>query len=98
EAGAFLSEPHTIQRGDPRRAIAEAPVQLAGEVQTGAQEHFYLETQTSLAVPGEGGTLTVSCSTQHPSEVQAKVAEVLGCSRSLVVVEMPRMGGGFGGK
>ncbi|HLT30330.1 MAG TPA: xanthine dehydrogenase molybdopterin binding subunit [Myxococcaceae bacterium] len=97
-AGAFLSEPHTIQRGEPKRAIAEAPVQLAGEVRTGAQEHFYLETQASLVVPEEGGTLRIACSTQHPSEVQAKVAEVLGKPRSTVVVEVPRMGGGFGGK
>src|SRR5690606_34260343 len=97
-AGAFHSEPHTIQRGEPKRAIAEAPVQLAGEVRTGSQEHFYLETQASLAIPEEGGTLRIACSTQHPSEVQAKVAEVLGKPRSTVVVEVPRMGGGFGGK
>ena len=37
-------------------------------------------------------------STQHPSEVQEKVAEVLGLGRHLVTVEVPRMGGGFGGK
>ena len=40
----------------------------------------------------------VYSSTQHPSEVQAKVAEVLGIKRSDIVIEAPRMGGGFGGK
>ncbi|HGY55263.1 MAG TPA: xanthine dehydrogenase molybdopterin binding subunit, partial [Caldithrix abyssi] len=37
-------------------------------------------------------------STQHPSETQAVVAEVLGIRRSDVTVEVRRLGGGFGGK
>ena len=50
------------------------------------QEHFYLETHAALAVPGEDGEVPVWSSTQHPSEVQAKVAEVLGLPRHKVVV------------
>src|SRR6185436_6984019 len=37
-------------------------------------------------------------STQHPSEVQSAVAGVLGVSANKVVVQVPRLGGGFGGK
>jgi xanthine dehydrogenase small subunit len=37
-------------------------------------------------------------STQHPTEVQTATAEILGCDRSRIVVQVPRMGGGFGGK
>src|SRR5262245_27144234 len=40
----------------------------------------------------------VSSSTQHPSEVQMAVAHNLGLKFNEVVVECPRMGGGFGGK
>jgi xanthine dehydrogenase large subunit len=104
EAGAFLlgppgrKEPHTLQRGDVEAALAAAPVRLSGECSTGAQEHFYLETQAALAVPGEDGAVHLWSSTQHPTEVQAIVADVLGQARHLVVVEVPRMGGGFGGK
>jgi xanthine dehydrogenase large subunit len=97
-AGAFLSEPHTIRREDVGAALAAAPVRLSGECATGAQDHFYLETQVSLAVPGEDGAVHLWSSTQHPTEVQTLVAEVLGVGRQLVVVEVPRMGGGFGGK
>jgi xanthine dehydrogenase large subunit len=98
EAGSFLSEPHTIRRGEPDAALAAAPVRLSGDCMTGAQDHFYLETQVSLAVPGEDEAVHLWCSTQHPSEVQAIVAGVLGVGRHQVVVEVPRMGGGFGGK
>ena len=37
-------------------------------------------------------------STQHPSEVQNVVAHVLHLPMNKVVVQSPRMGGGFGGK
>src|SRR5207249_800882 len=50
------------------------------------------------AYPGEAGQMTVHSSTQHPSEVQATVAEVLGVPFNHVTVVCKRMGGGFGGK
>src|SRR6185295_6601011 len=62
------------------------------------QEHFYLEGHVALAVPGEDDDVTVHCSSQHPSEIQHKVANVLGVPSHAVTVEVRRMGGGFGGK
>ncbi len=49
-------------------------------------------------MPTEDGGMLVYCSTQNPTEVQKLVAEVLGVSMNKVVVDMRRMGGGFGGK
>ena len=71
---------------------------LTGEFELQGQEHFYLETQAAWAEPGEDGAMFVSSSTQHPSEVQAVVAHVLGVPANKVVVQSLRMGGGFGGK
>ncbi len=42
--------------------------------------------------------MLVQCSTQHPSEVQHLVANVLALPDNAVTVEVRRMGGGFGGK
>ncbi|MBS2027765.1 MAG: xanthine dehydrogenase molybdopterin binding subunit [Deltaproteobacteria bacterium] len=98
KADAFLGTPHIIQRGDVAAELAKAPVRISGEVQNGGQDHFYLETQVTLAVPDENGALKLHCSTQHPSEVQAIVSHVLAKGRNEIVVEVPRMGGGFGGK
>ncbi|WP_224249995.1 xanthine dehydrogenase molybdopterin binding subunit [Hyalangium gracile] len=94
----FFPTPHVIRRGEPEAALLSAPVRIQGECMTGAQDHFYLETQVSLAVLEEDGAVRLWSSTQHPSEVQEKVAEVLGLGRHQVTVEVPRMGGGFGGK
>ena len=67
-------------------------------LEIGGQEHFYLESQVAIAIPGEQGQMTIHSSTQHPSEVQMMVAEVLGVPFNHVVCICKRMGGGFGGK
>src|SRR5215468_10831918 len=98
EARSFLEPPYTLARGDAKAAIAAAPQVLEGRCYVGGQEHFYLEGQVAFAVPGEDEEVTVHCSSQHPSEIQHKVARVLGVPSHAVTVEVRRMGGGFGGK
>jgi xanthine dehydrogenase large subunit len=94
----FVLDSHTHQRGDSAAALAEAPHRLQGALHIGGQEHFYLETQIASVMPTEDGGMLVYSSTQNPTEVQKLVAEVLGVPMNKVVVDMRRMGGGFGGK
>ncbi|KAB7896809.1 xanthine dehydrogenase molybdopterin binding subunit [Rouxiella sp. S1S-2] len=94
----FVEEPHQHKRGDSAAALAAAQNRLQGELEIGGQEHFYLETQIASVMPGEDGAMLVYSSTQHPTEVQKLVASVLGLPMHKVVVDMRRMGGGFGGK
>jgi xanthine dehydrogenase molybdopterin binding subunit/xanthine dehydrogenase small subunit len=97
-AKSFHTAPHTLARGDVAAALAKAPLTLDGEFSFGGQEHFYLETQAAWAELGEAGSVFVSSSTQHPTEIQSVIGDVLGEPRNKVVVQSPRMGGGFGGK
>ncbi len=97
-AGSFHAAPHVIARGDVAAALDGAPVVVEGEVRVPGQDHFYLETHAALALPEEAGGLRILSSTQHPTECQRMVAHVLGLSDAQVVCEVPRMGGGFGGK
>lgn len=87
-----------MQRGDAQTGLETAQHRLRGRLAMGGQDHFYLEGQVSLALPGEDGEVTVYCSTQHPSEVQHMVAHVLEVPSHAVTIEVRRMGGGFGGK
>ena len=98
ERELFTCAPSRIVRGDAEMAIASAAHRVSGEVRCGGQDHFYLEGQIALAMPGEDRELTVLSSTQHPSEVQHGVSHVLGLPRNAVTVEVRRMGGAFGGK
>jgi xanthine dehydrogenase large subunit len=94
----FESGPVIWARGEAAAAIAAAPHRIGGQIEVGGQEHFYLEGQVALALPQEGGDMVVHSSTQHPTEVQHKVAHALHLPMSAVRVEVRRMGGGFGGK
>ena len=94
----FESGPVIWARGEAAAAIAAAPHRVDGQIEVGGQEHFYLEGQVALALPQEGGDMVVHSSTQHPTEVQHKVAHALHLPMSAVRVEVRRMGGGFGGK
>jgi xanthine dehydrogenase molybdopterin binding subunit len=95
---SLLGAPMKIERGDCNATFQVAKHIIKGELKTGAQEHWYLESQACLCIPGEHNEINVFSGTQHPSETQALVAEVLGIGKNEVVVEVRRMGGAFGGK
>ncbi len=94
----FEGGPVVWQDGEVDAALAGAAHLVEGEIEIGGQEHFYLEGQAALALPQDNGDMVVISSTQHPTEIQHKVAEALNKPMHAVRVECRRMGGGFGGK
>ncbi|KIC20202.1 xanthine dehydrogenase molybdopterin binding subunit [Leisingera sp. ANG-Vp] len=94
----FEEGPRIYQKGDAAAAISAAPRTVEGTFELGGQEHFYLEGQAAMAWPQEDGGMHVFSSTQHPTEIQHKVADAIGLPMHAVRVETRRMGGGFGGK
>lgn len=99
DAGSrFEDGPRIYTRGDAATAIDRAKYTVKGTMEIGGQEHFYLEGQAATALPQEDGDMVVYSSSQHPTEIQHKVAEALGVPMNAVRCEVRRMGGGFGGK
>ncbi len=94
----FEDGPRIYSKGDIAAALAAAPHRIEGRIELGGQEHFYLEGQAALALPQDGGDMVIHASSQHPTEIQHKVADALGLPMHGVRVEVRRMGGGFGGK
>lgn len=88
----------TLARGDVGAAMPDATNRVAGRMTIGGQDHMYLEGHIAFAIPGEDDDVIVHASTQHPAEAQHMVAHVLGVPSNAVVVNVRRMGGGFGGK
>ncbi len=99
-ADSKFEEPLTFLKGEPEGILAQYGTDqtVTGTFELGGQEHFYLEGQAALAQPQDNGDMVVQSSTQHPSEIQHKVAAALGKPFHAVRVEIRRMGGGFGGK
>ena len=98
EKELFTYPPPKIVFGDAEAVMEKSKHTVSGEVSCGGQDHFYLESHIALALPGEDSDMTVYSSTQHPTEAQHGVSNVLGIAQNDVTIEVRRMGGGFGGK
>eukprot|EP00727_Mastigamoeba_balamuthi_P009965 m51a1_g5591 xanthine dehydrogenase/oxidase, putative (1321) ;mRNA; f:649854-654584 len=85
-----------LVRGDPDGALSRAQHVIEGEVRVGGQEHFYIEPQAALVIPGD--TYMIHVTSQNPTRMQKAVAMVLGLPMNRVESRMERIGGGFGGK
>ncbi len=94
----FIGETYTILDGDPEADLKTAEHVFEGTFHTGAQEHFYFEPQSTIVYPDESNAVKVLSSTQNPTGVQKTVAAILGIPFNKIIVEVKRLGGGFGGK
>ncbi|XP_019522839.1 PREDICTED: xanthine dehydrogenase/oxidase [Hipposideros armiger] len=96
---SFYGPEVKIENGNLKKGFSEADNIVSGELYIGGQEHFYLETQCTIAVPkGEAGEMELFVSTQNTMKTQSFVANMLGVPANRIVVRVKRMGGGFGGK
>ncbi|XP_041043265.1 xanthine dehydrogenase/oxidase [Carcharodon carcharias] len=96
---SFHDSPRKLENGNIDLGFAQADDIVEGEMHIGGQEHFYLETQCTVAIPrGEDGEMELFVSTQNPSQIQSLVAKALGVPANRIVCRVKRLGGGFGGK
>ncbi|CAE8582374.1 unnamed protein product [Polarella glacialis] len=79
-------------------AVSSNLHEVSGEVKTGGQLHFYMEPQTTMAIPTEDGGLELWCGTQFPAFTQLTVCQLLGLPAHQVNIKVRRVGGAFGGK
>lgn len=71
---------------------------VAGTQKTGAQIHFYMESQSCFTEPGEMKQMRVHPSSQSPNSVQGSVSSTLNVSTNNIQVDIKRLGGAYGGK
>ena len=71
---------------------------IQGVLRMGGVEHFYMEPNSVLAMPGEKEELIVHHSTQEVTPTQKQIARVTGVPMHKIIVKNKRAGGGFGGK
>lgn len=98
EKGNLIVPPRIFSLGDVDSVWHQCDYVIEGKVESGSQEHLYLETQGALAIPVEGGGIKIISSTQGPTAVQKTAARVLNIPMNRIEVDVPRLGGGFGGK
>ena len=98
-ANSYFGDLIELKRGNVQEGFDKCHHIIEGTMRTGAQEHFYLETQACIAFPlNENDEIIIYSSTQSPSDMQKLVAKALGVDYNRIVCKAKRLGGGFGGK
>jgi indole-3-acetaldehyde oxidase len=87
-----------VKRGDCEKALASAPKKVTGTAFCDGQKAFYMEPATSMAIPGEDGTLVVWGCAQVPSWLHTVLNMCVAVPKNKIVVNITHIGGGFGGK
>uniref|UniRef100_A0A8C3YBD2 Aldehyde oxidase 1 n=1 Tax=Catharus ustulatus TaxID=91951 RepID=A0A8C3YBD2_CATUS len=96
---SFFEPSRKLEQGNVDEAFGTADNIIEGEICIGGQKHFYMETQSMLAVPkGEDKEMDLYVSTQHPAIIQEMVAASLGVPANRIMCHVKRVGGAFGGK
>jgi xanthine dehydrogenase large subunit len=98
EKNLLIAPPKIFGSGNINEAWNQCDFIIDGKVESGSQEHLYLETQGAFAIPIEGGGIKIVSSTQGPTAVQKAASRVLNIPMHKIEVDVPRIGGGFGGK
>ena len=98
EASTHTFASYHIESGQVEAALAAADVVLEGEYRVGHQEQLYIENNAMIAVPTEGGGVTVTGSLQCPYYLHSALKRGLGLDDDGARVIQAETGGGFGGK
>ncbi len=93
-----ISNTHRVRFGDPDPILETCEVTLEGTYFFKHQEHAYLETEATLAIPEPDGGLTIYANDQSPFINRDNLMMMLGLPEEKVRVIQAHVGGSFGGK
>jgi CO/xanthine dehydrogenase Mo-binding subunit len=87
-----------VRNGEPDSILSSSPILLDETYLCHHQEHAYIETEGTLAIPTEEGGVIVYSNDQSPFIHRNHLMTVLGLREDQVRVIQPPVGGSFGGK
>ncbi len=89
---------HKLYNGDVESGFRQAEIVIEAVLNTPAQEHAYLQTESGLAYIDEEGRVAVVTSGQWGVKDRKQMAHALGLAEDQVRVIYPMTGGAFGGR
>jgi len=87
-----------VSKGDIQKGFEQSDLIFEQTYHVPFVEHAYMETETSIGVLEEDGTVKVFVGSQGPTDDRHQVAKVMGMDEEQVQIAHMYMGGGFGGK
>lgn len=97
EGGNVVSREHLV-RGDADGVIAASKYKVTNQYSLPFTEHAFLEPETAVAMPEEGGVIRIFCGDQGVYQTQRECAAAAGLPKEKIHVTAKMVGGGFGGK
>jgi CO/xanthine dehydrogenase Mo-binding subunit len=98
DLGSNVFGHHKLYNGDIEAGFRQADVIVRSILNTPAQEHAFLQTESGLAYMDEDGQLAVVTTGQWGIKDRKQIAHALGLSEDQVRVIYPMTGGAFGGR
>lgn len=96
--GTNIASSYQIRRGDPDTALARCAYVIEKRYNLPPTDHCAMEPRSVLAQLRADGTLWIKSATQAPFSVRQLVALAMHLDEGKVEVEVPYVGGGYGGK
>lgn len=94
----YVSHVETIETGDVDSGFAAADHVDEGKLYSNDQIHFYMETQSAFAMPGENGVWHVESASQDPWMLRGILSTTFNLPQNKIITKTRRCGGAFGGK
>lgn len=98
EPGTNICHREQIRKGDIERGFAECDVVVEGQFTLPISDHVAMESRTAQARIAADGSVYIRTSSQGPHHVKKLISEFFHLEEGKVHVEVPLVGGGFGGK
>ncbi len=104
KGGAFVNDDNIfcrlqVEKGENMDEVFKKASQIVeDEIETGFQEHIYLETMAACCIPNADGTFTIYASAQCPFYIRKSICGLLGLTPDKIIVKQTTTGGAFGGK
>lgn len=89
---------HKIRKGDMQKGWNESEVTVEGTLTLPQSDHAAMETRAASCIIKPDGKVVIKCSSQSPFMVKELISEYFKLPQGNIVVHVPLVGGGFGGK
>lgn len=98
EYGTNVCHRQKIRKGDAENGFARSDIILEAHFTLPQSDHIAMETRTARAQIDADGRFWIKTSSQAPFAVKKIISRVFGVGQEKIIVEVPFVGGGFGGK
>ncbi|WP_027624941.1 xanthine dehydrogenase family protein molybdopterin-binding subunit [Clostridium lundense] len=98
ELNTNISDRIKIRKGDATKGWAESEIAVSGSFFLPQSDHIAMETRSVRAQIMPDGKIIIYTSSQAPYAVKRRLSKIYNIPEGNIVVKVPLVGGGFGGK